>query len=64
MDAAGNRIRDRETLGRIAALVLPPAWTEVWICPWPNGHLQAIGTDAAVGGSTATTTNGVGSATG
>lgn len=45
--ADGNRIRDRETLGRAAALVLPPAWTEVWICPWPNGHLQAIGTDAA-----------------
>ncbi len=46
-DAAGNRVRDRQTLDRIAALVLPPAWTEVWICPYPNGHLQAIGTDAA-----------------
>jgi DNA topoisomerase I len=34
-------------LDRIRALVLPPAWDDVWICPWPNGHIQAIGTDAA-----------------
>jgi DNA topoisomerase I len=27
--------------------VIPPAWTDVWICPWPNGHIQAVGTDAA-----------------
>jgi DNA topoisomerase I len=27
--------------------VLPPAWSDVWICPWPNGHIQAVGTDAA-----------------
>ena len=32
---------------RIRALVIPPAWTEVWICPYPNGHLQATGLDAA-----------------
>ena len=32
---------------RIAALAIPPAWRDVWICPWPNGHLQAVGTDAA-----------------
>ncbi|MEP6462234.1 MAG: hypothetical protein ABJC62_02210 [Frankiaceae bacterium] len=38
---------DPQTLARIGALVLPPAWTEVWICPYPNGHIQAIGTDAA-----------------
>ncbi|MFF6772951.1 DNA topoisomerase IB [Streptomyces sp. NPDC012637] len=35
---------DRE---RARALVIPPAWQDVWICPWPNGHLQAVGTDAA-----------------
>jgi DNA topoisomerase I len=34
-------------LARIQALVLPPAWEDVWICPWPNGHIQPIGTDAA-----------------
>lgn len=36
-----------EGLERCRALRIPPAWTEVWICPWPNGHLQATGTDAA-----------------
>ena len=34
-------------LARVKSLVLPPAWTDVWICPWPNGHVQALGTDAA-----------------
>ena len=38
---------DRETLDRIRALAIPPAWTDVWICPDPMGHLQASGTDAA-----------------
>lgn len=42
----GERITDEDTLGRIAALVLPPAWSDVWICPWPNGHIQATGVDA------------------
>jgi DNA topoisomerase IB len=32
---------------RIRALVIPPAWRDVWICPWPNGHIQAIGVDDA-----------------
>ncbi len=32
---------------RVKELVIPPAWTDVWICPLPNGHLQAVGTDAA-----------------
>jgi DNA topoisomerase-1 len=32
---------------RIRQLVIPPAWKRVWICPWPNGHIQAVGTDAA-----------------
>ncbi|GAA3384022.1 DNA topoisomerase IB [Streptomyces racemochromogenes] len=35
---------DRE---RVRALVIPPAWQDVWVCPWPNGHVQAVGTDAA-----------------
>ncbi|MDK9495889.1 DNA topoisomerase IB [Streptomyces katrae] len=35
---------DRE---RVRALVIPPAWEDVWVCPWPNGHIQAVGTDAA-----------------
>ncbi len=39
-------IRDPETLSRIRSLVIPPAWTDVWICPSPNGHIQAIGRDA------------------
>jgi DNA topoisomerase-1 len=43
----GNRVSEREVLDRISALAIPPAWQEVWICPWPNGHIQAIGTDAA-----------------
>jgi DNA topoisomerase-1 len=44
-DAAGKLVRDRETLGRIKSLVIPPAWTSVWICPDANGHLQATGRD-------------------
>jgi DNA topoisomerase-1 len=43
---AGKAIRDEETLARIKSLVIPPAWTDVWICPIPNGHLQATGRDA------------------
>ena len=43
---SGERITDPEILQRISALVLPPAWQDVWICPHPNGHLQAVGTDA------------------
>jgi len=42
----GRRLRDRATLQRIASLVIPPAWTDVWICPHPDGHLQATGRDA------------------
>lgn len=45
-DADGALIRDKETLGRIKSLVIPPAWTHVWICPRANGHLQATGRDA------------------
>jgi DNA topoisomerase I len=45
-DADGKRITDAETLARIKGVVIPPAWTQVWICPDPNGHIQAIGVDA------------------
>jgi DNA topoisomerase-1 len=45
--ADGSLVADPEVLGRIKSLVLPPAWTDVWICPWPEGHVQALGTDAA-----------------
>src|SRR6478735_2083192 len=44
--ADGSAVTDRETVDRIRALAIPPAWQEVWICPWPNGHIQAVGTDA------------------
>jgi DNA topoisomerase-1 len=43
----GEAVRDPETLERIRSLVIPPAWRQVWICPIPNGHLQAVGTDDA-----------------
>jgi DNA topoisomerase IB len=43
----GRTVTEPEVLARIEALVLPPAWQDVWICPWPNGHIQALGTDAA-----------------
>jgi DNA topoisomerase-1 len=44
-DAAGKIVRDAETLCRIRSLVIPPAWTDVWICADANGHLQATGRD-------------------
>lgn len=46
VDAAGQRISDPITLARIKALAIPPAYTEVWICADPRGHLQATGRDA------------------
>ena len=46
-DEDGERIDDPEVLARIAELAIPPAWEDVWICPYANGHLQATGTDAA-----------------
>jgi len=42
----GRAIRDAATLQRIRSLVIPPAWTHVWICPHPNGHLQVTARDA------------------
>jgi DNA topoisomerase IB len=46
-DEDGEKIGDLETLERIRELAIPPAWKDVWICPYPNGHIQAVGTDAA-----------------
>jgi DNA topoisomerase-1 len=46
-DARGNKITDEAKLERIQALVIPPAWKDVWISPSPTGKLQAIGLDAA-----------------
>jgi len=43
----GARLTDETTLQRIRQLVIPPAWRKVWISPYPNGHIQAVGTDAA-----------------
>ena len=40
-------VRDPAALARIRALVIPPAWEHVWICPDAGGHIQAVGTDAA-----------------
>ena len=46
-DHGGRPVTDAATLDRIAALAIPPAWAEVWISPYQNGHIQAAGTDAA-----------------
>ncbi|HET9520183.1 MAG TPA: hypothetical protein VFO73_03970 [Candidatus Limnocylindrales bacterium] len=45
-DPDGRPVRDRDTLDRIRSLAIPPAWTDVWICPSSDGHLQATGRDA------------------
>ena len=46
LDTEGKTIRDEQRLVRIKRLAIPPAWTEVWICPSANGHIQATGRDA------------------
>ncbi|WP_141015382.1 DNA topoisomerase IB [Nocardioides sambongensis] len=46
LDADGERLAAEDAL-RCKELVIPPAWSDVWICPYPNGHLQAVGTDDA-----------------
>ena len=46
VDPDGKPVRDKETLGRIKSLVIPPAWNDVWISRDPRGHLQATGRDA------------------
>ena len=45
-DPKGDRIKDRAVIDRINALAIPPAYSGVWICPDPDGHLQATGRDA------------------
>ena len=46
VDAKGTPVRDKAVLARIRALAVPPAYTDVWICPRRNGHIQATGRDA------------------
>jgi DNA topoisomerase IB len=46
VDEAGRRVDDDATLRRIRELAIPPAWQNVWICPVPNGHIQAMGFDS------------------
>ena len=46
LDPTGKPLRCPDTLARIRTLVIPPAWADVWICPHPGGHLQAVGVDA------------------
>jgi DNA topoisomerase I len=46
VDARGKRVSDPAILKRIRSIVIPPAWTDVWICPSPDGHIQATGRDA------------------
>ncbi len=45
LDGSGARVAP-DDVERIKALVIPPAWTDLWICRYPNGHIQAVGTDA------------------
>ncbi len=47
LDEDGDPIDEPDVVERIRELGIPPAWKEVWICPWVNGHIQATGTDAA-----------------
>nr|WP_230415754.1 DNA topoisomerase IB [Micromonospora tarapacensis] len=47
LDPGGGPVRDPDELARLRALVIPPAWREVWISPHPNGHIQATGVDVA-----------------
>ena len=46
LDAGGERL-PAEEVERIRSLAIPPAWKDVWICPYPSGHIQAVGTDDA-----------------
>lgn len=47
LNETGARIADDDALARVRDLVIPPAWRDVWICPFPNGHIQALGSDEA-----------------
>ncbi|WP_010203896.1 DNA topoisomerase IB [Salinibacterium sp. PAMC 21357] len=46
-DPSGSTVTDGEVKSRFSSLGIPPAWTDVWICPYPNGHVQATGIDDA-----------------
>ncbi|MCD6074417.1 MAG: topoisomerase, partial [Rhodospirillales bacterium] len=46
LSPGGEKITDKTTLARVRKLAVPPAWTDVWICPRPSGHIQATGRDA------------------
>jgi DNA topoisomerase-1 len=46
VNADGEPVTDRESIARFRALVIPPAWTDVWICEYPDGHLQVTARDA------------------
>jgi DNA topoisomerase I len=46
-DEGGRLVKDPEVIERIRALAIPPAWRDVWVCPYPMGHIQATGVDAA-----------------
>src|SRR3954454_9477836 len=45
LDPDGERVDDPAVLTRVNELVIPPAWQDVWICPYPGGHIQATGVD-------------------
>ena len=47
LDEDGRRVEEAEVIDRIRELAIPPAWKDVWICPYPMGHIQATGVDAA-----------------
>ncbi|WP_411720922.1 DNA topoisomerase IB [Mycetocola sp.] len=47
VDQTGRPLHDEATIERITTLVIPPAWTDVWIAPQANAHIQAVGTDGA-----------------
>ena len=46
ISSTGRPIRNKSEIGRLNKLAIPPAWTDVWICPDPRGHIQATGRDA------------------
>ena len=47
LDRDGEPVDDPDVLQRINELAIPPAWEDVWICPYPGGHIQATGMDTA-----------------
>ena len=46
MRAGGSKLSEKDILKRIRSLAIPPAWTDVWICPFTDGHIHATGRDA------------------